>query len=92
MINKGYYVVSFAVLGGILLNIGAFLTYKGQIFKAVLVYIVADLCWVIMAYRNDDYLGTFFIVVGMTLGLLAYIKMNSGKMSKELHVGEKDDI
>ena len=81
--------LSFAVLGGILLNIGAFFTYKGQIFKAVLVYLVADLCWVILAYQHSDYLGAFFITIGMTLGYLAYKKMNSGEMSKEL-IKEKE--
>ncbi len=76
--------MSFAILGGILLNIGAFLTFKGMIFRAVFVYLIADLCWVIMAYERDDYWGMFFILVGMTFGLLAYWKMKSGKMQKEL--------
>ncbi len=76
--------MSFAILGGILLNLGAFLTYKGMIFRAVYVYLLADLCWVVMAYNRDDYLGMFFIVVGIIFGVLAYWKMKSGKMQKEL--------
>ena len=76
--------MSFAVLGGVLLNIGAYLTFKGMIFRAVFVYLVADLCWVIMAYERNDYWGMFFILIGMLFGLLAYWKMKSGKMQKEL--------
>ncbi len=81
--------MSFAILGGVLLNIGAFLTFKGMIFRAVFIYLIADLCWVIMAYERNDYWGMFFILIGMLFGLLAYWKMKSGKMQKELH---KNDI
>jgi len=81
--------MSFAILGGILLNIGAFLTFKGMIFRAVFVYLIADLCWVIMAYERSDYWGMFFIFIGMIFGFLAYRKMKSGKMQKEL---QKNDI
>ncbi|MBU0633391.1 hypothetical protein KKA17_12215 [bacterium] len=83
--------VSFAVIGGLLLNIGAFLTYKGKIYESVIIFLLADLCWVIMAYERDDYLGVFFILVGVTFGLLAFVKMQTGKMRKSLN-REKDDI
>ena len=77
--------MSLAILGGILLNIGAFLTYKGQIYRAVIVYLFADICWMIMAYQKDDILGTIFIIVGTTLGFLAYLKMRNGTMKKSLN-------
>ena len=48
--------MSFAILGGILLNIGAYLTYKGRIYQAVIIYIFADLCWIVLAYENSDYI------------------------------------
>ena len=76
--------MTFAVLGGILLNIGAYLTFKGQIFNAVIVYLFADVCWIIMAYERDDYLGALFIVVGVIFGFLAFMKMKNGKMDKSL--------
>ncbi|WP_324170786.1 hypothetical protein [Sulfurimonas sp.] len=82
--------MSFAVIGGLLLNIGAYLTYKGKIYQAVIVYLFADICWIIMAYEKDDYLGSAFIVVGTTLGFLAYLKMRSGKMSKTLNKTDDD--
>lgn len=83
--------MSFAILGGILLNIGAFLTYKGKIYKAVIVYLFADLCWMIMAYEKNDYIGAIFIVVGTVFGFLAYMKMRHGEMNKTLNK-EKDDL
>lgn len=82
--------MSFAVLGGLLLNVGAYLTFKGKIYQAVIVYLFADLCWIIMAYERDDYWGMVSITVGVTLGVLAFLKMKTGKMNKTLHNGEVD--
>ncbi|MBA1433529.1 MAG: hypothetical protein FAF04_08060 [Epsilonproteobacteria bacterium] len=76
---------SFAILGGILLNIGAYLTYKGNIYQAVIVYMFADLCWIIMAYEKQDFVGAGFIIVGTIFGFLAYLKMKDGEMNKSLN-------
>ena len=59
--------MSFAILGGLLLNMGAFLTYKGKIYHAVIVYLFADPCWVVMAYQKKDYLGFVLIFIGPSL-------------------------
>lgn len=82
--------MSFAVIGGIFLNIGAYLTFRGKIFQAVIVYLFADICWIIMAYERDDFWGMFSIIVGVTFGLLAFLKMKSGKMNKTLHKGSSE--
>jgi len=83
--------MNFAIIGGLLLNIGAFLTYKGKIYEAVVVYLFADLCWIVMAYERDDFWGVVSISVGVILGILAYLKMRNGKMNKNLNK-EKDDL
>jgi len=80
--------MSFALLGGILLNIGAFLTYKGKIYEAVIVYLFADACWVIMAWERDDFWGVFSIILGVTFGLLSMLKMKRGDMNKSLNKEE----
>lgn len=89
-INKGCN-LSYALIGGLLLNIGAFLTYKGKIYEAVIVYLFADICWVVMAYERDDFWGVVSIVVGVTFGFLAFLKMKNGEMNKNLNK-EKNDI
>lgn len=83
--------MSFAVIGGILLNIGAFLTFKGKIYEAVLVYIFADICWIIMAFERDDFWGVLSIAFGVTFGFLAFVKMRNGTMNKNLN-GDSLDI
>jgi hypothetical protein len=80
--------MSFAVIGGIFLNIGAFLTFKGKIYEAVAVYFFADFCWIVMAWQRDDFFGIVSISVGVTFGLLAFLKMRSGKMSKSINKEE----
>ena len=82
--------MSFAILGGILLNVGAFLTYRGKIYQAVIVYIFADLCWTALAYEKNDFVGAFFIVTGTAFGFLAYLKMKKGEMNKSLNKDEND--
>jgi hypothetical protein len=77
--------MSYAFIGGLLLNVGAFLTFKGKVYEAVLVYLFADVCWVIMAYERDDFYGMMSILLGVTFGLLAFLKMKSGKMNKNLN-------
>ena len=83
--------MSIAFLGGLLLNIGAFLTFKGKIYEAVIVYLFADICWIIMAYERDDLLGMISIIVGVTFGFFAYLKMKNGTMKKNLNK-EKNDL
>lgn len=82
---------SLAILGGILLNIGAVLMFRGLAFESIIVYLLADICWVVMALQKDDYIGAVFIASGMVLGFLAYWKMRSGKMHKSLNKRESDE-
>lgn len=77
--------MSVAILGGVLLNIGAFLTMKGYIYQSVFVYILADICWIFLAYENGDMMGMGFIILGTILGVIAFIKMYKGLMKKSLH-------
>ncbi len=83
--TKRGYMISFAVIGGIFLNIGAFLTFRGKIYEAVIVYLFADLCWIIMAYQKDDFWGVVSIIIGVTFGFLAFVKMKRGDMNKSLN-------
>jgi len=81
--------MSFAVIGGLFLNVGAYLTFRGKIYEAVLVYLFTNICWIIMAYEREDFWGVLSIIVGVTFGVLAFVKMNRGDMNKSL-TNEKD--
>lgn len=75
-----------ARVGGLLLVVGAYFVSRGDIFKSVMVFFLADVCWVIIAFNSKDYIGVVSIAAGMSLGLLAYFKMNNGTMRKTLKV------
>jgi hypothetical protein len=77
--------MSFATIGGILLIIGAFFTYKGNIHKSVMIYMLADIIWIILGIMSGDYIGALLIFIGAVLGLLAWMKMNSGIFNKTLY-------
>ena len=76
--------MSFALVGGILLIVGAFLTMLGRINYSILIYFAADICWVAISMNTGDMLGAFLVFVGMTLGIIAYWRMQTGKMRKTL--------
>lgn len=73
-----------ALIGGILLIIGAWFTYKGNIIISISFYFIADCCWILIAYSTGDVLGAFMVSIGMILGVLAFMKMHTGKMRKSL--------
>ena len=83
----------FAIVGGILLVVGAYFVARGEIFKSVIVYFFADMCWLALAIQNHDYIGGSLIVIGASLGLYAYLKMHFGKMERKLKhfKGENND-
>lgn len=74
-----------SIFAGVLLNIGAYFIYKGQIFIAVVIYFFADICWCIMSYQRGDDIGLGLIILGMLFGLGASLKMHFGKMRKHLN-------
>lgn len=82
--------MSVSIIGGLLLVLGAWFTLKGNVYHAVMIYFLADICWVILTYHNQDWFGTTVVAIGMILGLLAFLKMNTGRMRKDLNNNETD--
>ncbi len=72
------------LVGGILLIIGAFFVFRGQIFYSVFAYFIADIAWIMLAYSSGDLVGTALVSIGMLLGIGSYYKMHTGKMYKSL--------
>lgn len=76
--------------GGILLILGAFFVYRGNIFGSVVLYLFADVCWLIMSISSGNIIGSVLIFIGMILGLLAFLKMNSGEFNKHISKESKE--
>ncbi len=73
-----------AIIGGILLIIGAFFVSQGEIFKSVFAYFIADIVWITLAIQAGDIIGAILIIIGGILGIVAFIKMNSGQFHKSI--------
>jgi len=78
--------MSYLTAGGILLILGAWLVFKGEIFVATLNYVIADIMWVLNAINIGDNEGTIFIIIGMLLGIAATYKMQIGSLAKSLKI------
>ena len=73
-----------ALVGGILLIVASFFVYTGQIFYSVFIYFVADIAWVVIAFQSGNTVGAGLVFIGMSMGILAWLKMNLGHMRKNL--------
>lgn len=76
--------MSIAILGGLCLIVGAWFTYTGNVFRAVGVYIIADVVWITMAFVSGDVIGGTLTVIGTILGIGAFYKMQVGKFRKTI--------
>ena len=79
-------ILSPARVGGVLLILGSYFVMKGNVFNSVAIFFVADCMWCILAYRSNDTIGLVCTILGMLLGVVAYIKMNRGNMRKTLEL------
>ena len=77
---------SYLTFGGLVLILGAWFVFKGEIFVATFTYLIADTMWVINAIISNDIQGAAFISVGMALGIGATYKMQIGKFAKNIKV------
>jgi hypothetical protein len=77
------------IIGGLLLILGAFALYKGNLLWSVGLYFFADIMWVWLAYKQGDLFGTVTISIGMLLGLLVFIKSHKGEFVRDLHTKGK---
>ena len=73
-----------AIIGGVLLIIGACFVFVGDIFKSVFVYFLADIIWIFLALQAGDIVGAVTVTIGGILGLLAFLKMYRGEYNKTI--------
>lgn len=76
--------ISISTTGALILLIGIFYYYYGYVLYSTIFYIVADLCWAIMAYKSNDLTGMFFIILSIIVGTLVVVKINKGIFVKTL--------
>ena len=71
-------------IGGLLLIVGAFFTFRGEMSKAIWIYTIADFCWILAAIATGDVFAIITVSIGGILGIAALYRMQIGKMRKTL--------
>lgn len=76
------------ILGGLLLTLGNYLAWTGNIYRAVMVFLLADSMWIIMAVATTNFFGLITTIAGVVFSVLVVYKMYYGKFHKDLHKGD----
>jgi uncharacterized membrane protein YcjF (UPF0283 family) len=79
-------------IGGILLIMGAFALYRGNLLWSVGLYFFADMMWVWLAYKQHDIFGVVAISLGMLFGLLVFIKSHRGEFVRDLRLNDRKEM
>ena len=75
-----------SIAGGVLLIIAALLMFKGNIYKASVFYLLADISWMFLALTASNYIGFLFVMVGLFLNIGVFLKMHKKEFVKNLNV------
>ena len=74
---------------GLLFTIGALIISEtGKIFIGSIIYLCADLIYLVYAIILGDTIGMIFLLSGLVFGIRTLIKMNIGIFIKSLKKGE----
>jgi hypothetical protein len=76
--------VSALTIGGLLLMYGAWYVANGNVFYSIIVYTLADICWLINAYLSNDLFAAVTVSVGIGTGLYVTYKMQRGTFRKSI--------
>ena len=79
-------ILSPSIIGGVLMIFGAFFMFKGLVYYASMMYLVADVCWILLSVRDSDVVGTIFIIIGTILGILTFLKLHYNILLKDINV------
>lgn len=74
-----------AVLGGLCLILGNYFTYKGNIFRAIQVFLLADIAWLWLAISTGNIFGIVTVTIGVVLSFIVFWKMFYGHFHKTIH-------
>lgn len=75
---------SVLTIGGLLLMFGAWYVASGNVFYSIIVYTLADVCWLINAYISGDIFAAVTVSVGIGTGLYVTYRMSQGTFRKSI--------
>ena len=82
--GKSMSILNGAFFGGLMLILGNILVFKGQVYRSVQMFLLADIAWLWMAISAGDISGIVMVSIGVIISLAAFWKMYKGKFYKTI--------
>lgn len=70
------------ILGGLFMIVGCAFTWRGNIYKALCAYALADTCWLAQTYAIGDTFGFITVMIATGVSAAVAYKMHSGVFYK----------
>ena len=74
--------ISFTTIGGFMLIFGSFFVLRGEIFRSVIVFTLADVCWIAAAFETGDMFAVVTVATGALFGIFALLFISRSKVYK----------
>ncbi len=73
-----------AVLGGLMLIIGNYYVFKGEVYKSIRMFLIADIAWLWLAIASGNVFGIISVSLGVILSIFAFWKMHTGVFYRDV--------
>lgn len=94
MNNLELYILDYApALCGVCFVVAALIISEtGKIFYGSIIYLIADLIYIIFAWVRGDWLGWVTLLLGLIFGIRTLMKMHYGIFTKKLKLEEVPEM
>lgn len=58
--------------------------FSGNVFRASIVYLLADVVWIYLSWLSGNTIGLTLVIIGSLLGFGTFLRMYFGKLRKDL--------
>ncbi len=82
-------IISILTLAGIALVIGSYWIYFGNIKYSTVMYLFADLGWLLNALQQEDIVGAISVGIGIFVGITVMYKIHSGIFVQNLKIDKE---
>jgi len=73
-----------AIVGGLMLILGNYFVFKGEIYNSIKIFLLADFAWLYMAVASGNPFGIVSVGLGVILSFFAFWKMHKGIYHKDI--------
>lgn len=72
------------IFGGIMLILGNYQIFQGEIYKSIKMFLLADIAWLWMAFTAGNIIGIITVSIGVILSVFAFMKIHKGEYNKSI--------